>query len=140
VRSPPISAPVLLYDGTCGFCANSIQFMLRHDRQRTLYFATLDSAFGQALLARNPELRAVDSVLLVEPMNAGRPERVFAYSDAALRATSYLGGPWRLLRLARLVPRPIRDAVYRLIARHRHSLSSTQCLIPPEDERARFLE
>ena len=136
----PVSSPVLLYDGTCGFCADSIQFILRHERGRTLHFAALDSAYGRAVLARHPELRAVDSMLLVEPVSAGEPERILAHSAAALRVASYLSGFWRLLRVARLVPRPIRDAVYRLIARHRHSLSSAQCIIPSEHDRARFLE
>lgn len=114
--------------------------MLRHDRRGALDFAALDSAFGRALLARHPELGAVDSVLLLEPANETQRERLSAHSDAALRAVAYLGGPWRLLRVARLVPRPARDAVYRMIARHRHRLSSRQCVIPSEHDRARFLE
>jgi predicted DCC family thiol-disulfide oxidoreductase YuxK len=75
----------------------------------------------------------------VEP---GRSPRVYTRSDAALRIARYLGGPWHLARIGRLVPRAIRDALYDLIARHRHRLSAggPQCLIPRAEVRARFLE
>jgi predicted DCC family thiol-disulfide oxidoreductase YuxK len=135
-------APVLLYDGTCGFCARSVQFVLERDRKRTLRFAALDSAFGRAVIDRHPELRGIDSVLYVEPSDPNGDERVFAYSAAATRVASYLGGGWRLFQLIGIVPAAIRDAVYRLIARHRHMLSGNRprCLIPSPQDRARFLE
>ena len=93
--------PVLLYDGTCGFCAESVQLVLRHDRRRTLRFAALQGAFGRTVRARHPELEGVDSVVWVEPPAEGRPEAVLVRSDAALRVARYLGGPFHLARLAR---------------------------------------
>jgi|SRR5687767_14967055 len=138
----PVDAPLLLYDGSCGFCADSVQFVLAHDRKGTMRFAALDSANGRAVIERHPEVRAFDSVLFVHPANGTEPERVFAHATAALQVAKYLGGPWQLLCLTRMVPAPIRDAVYRLIARHRHRLTTAgpQCLIPSAKDRARFLE
>jgi predicted DCC family thiol-disulfide oxidoreductase YuxK len=137
-----ITTPLLLYDGTCGFCAGSVQFILARDRNGSMRFAALDSVAGRAVLERNPHMRDFDSVLFIEPPKGEQPERVFAHSDAALRAASYLGGPWRLVNVARIIPRPLRDAVYRLIARHRHRLSGArpQCVVPSAGDRARFLE
>jgi predicted DCC family thiol-disulfide oxidoreductase YuxK len=136
------TGPVLLYDGTCGFCAGSIRFVLGRDRKRTLRFAALDSAFGRAALQRHPEVRGVDSVLWLEPVRGSRPEEVFTRSNAALRVTAYLGGIWRLGAAGRIVPRPLRDAVYDLVAKHRHRLSrgGEQCLVPSPEQRARFLD
>jgi predicted DCC family thiol-disulfide oxidoreductase YuxK len=130
---------VLLYDGTCGFCAASVQFVLRHERQHGLRFAPLDSDLGRAIRARNPALASVDSMVWVEPTATG--EQVLTRSAAALRLARYIGGPWRALAAAAIVPRPIRDAVYDLIARHRHRLvrGSEQCYLPPPAARARFL-
>jgi predicted DCC family thiol-disulfide oxidoreductase YuxK len=132
-----MAGPVLLYDGTCGFCAESVQFVLRHDRRGLLRFAALDSAYGRRVLGRHPELRGFDSVLFVDPAQ----DKVAAHSSAALRVAAYLGGRWGLLRVARVIPSPIRDAVYRLVARHRHRLSAhgPQCLVPSAQDRARFL-
>ena len=140
--SAPVTAPILLYDGTCGFCAESVQFVLARDRGGTLRFAALESATGRVILARHPEVRGFDSVLFVEPANDTSPERIFAHSNAALRVAAYLGGSWRWFQLARFVPSFIRDAAYRLVARHRHRLSARGplCVIPTERDRGRFLE
>jgi predicted DCC family thiol-disulfide oxidoreductase YuxK len=133
---------VLLYDGTCGFCADSVQLVLRHDRRGTLRFASLQGEFGQAVRARHPELSRADTVVWVEPASAGRDERVLLRSDAALKVAGYLGGRFHLARAAALLPRPIRDAAYNLVARHRHQLSGggPSCLVPGPEVRARFLD
>ena len=138
VESP---RPVLLYDGTCGFCAESVQLVLRHDRQKTLQFAALDSSFGRAVLGRHPELALVDSVVWYEPAHGAASERLFTRSAAALRVARYLGGAWRLATVAGLMPRFFRDFLYDLVARHRHQLvrGGQQCLVPSPDQRARFL-
>ena len=132
--------PVLLYDGTCGFCAASVRLVLDHDTDGDLRFATLDSAFGRAVRARHPELEDVDAVVWVERGVGG--ERVLTRSTASLRVARYLGGWWRLAAIAWIVPRFVRDAVYRLIAKHRHRLTrgGPACLVPSAAERARFLD
>lgn len=133
---------VLLYDGTCGFCAESVQLVLRHDRRRTLRFAALQGEFGTAMRASHPELAHVDSIIWVERDADGRASRVLVRSDAALRVAEYLGGWWRLAGAARLLPRPVRDAAYDFIARHRHRLlgGGPSCLVPSPEVRERFLD
>ncbi|MEP6688244.1 MAG: DCC1-like thiol-disulfide oxidoreductase family protein [Gemmatimonadales bacterium] len=134
--------PVLLYDGTCGFCAESVQLVLRHDRRKTLRFAALQGEFGAAVRARHPTLEWVDSIVWVEPAGVGAPERVLVRSDAALRVAAYLGGWFTLTRFGAIVPRPIRDRAYDLIARHRHRLlaAGPSCLVPSAEVRGRFLD
>jgi predicted DCC family thiol-disulfide oxidoreductase YuxK len=131
---------VLLYDGTCGFCAASIQFVLRHDRAKRLTFAPLQGALAADVKTRHPGLESIDSMVWVNRLGSG-DERIYVRSAAALQVAAYLGGPWRLAAVARLVPAVVRDAVYALIARHRHRLirGGEQCLVPGPDERARFL-
>ncbi len=133
---------MLLYDGTCGFCADSVQLVLRHDRRGTLRFASLQGGFGQAIRARHPELSRADTAVWVEPASAGSGERVLLRSDAALKVAGYLGGWFHLTRLASVLPRRLRDAAYDLVARHRHQLSgdAPSCLVPGPDVRARFLD
>jgi predicted DCC family thiol-disulfide oxidoreductase YuxK len=135
-------APVLLYDGTCGFCAESVQLVLRHDRRGTLRFAALQGAFGRELRSRYPELAGVDSVVWLEPGRDGGNERVSVRSDAALRVARYLGGWFRLASVAAILPRRLRDAGYDLVARHRHRLlaDGPSCLLPPPEVRQRFLD
>ena len=134
--------PVLLYDGTCGFCADSVQLVLRHDRRQTLRFASLQGAFGREVRARHPELSRADTVAWLEPAASGHPERLLLRSDAALRVAGYLGGWFHLTRVAAVLPRRLRDAAYDLVARHRHQLSGDgpSCLVPAPEERGRFLD
>jgi predicted DCC family thiol-disulfide oxidoreductase YuxK len=140
--TPPLTGPVLLYDGTCGFCADSVQLVLRHDRRKDLRFAPLQGPLGALVRERHPELDGVDSMVWVEPGVAGVPAGVLTRSDAGLRIARYLGGWWRLAGAARLLPRPLRDAAYDLVARHRHRLRSggPACLVPRPEDRARFLD
>lgn len=133
--------PVLLYDGTCGFCADSVQLVLRHDRRGDLKFAALDSTFGRAVLARHPELASVDSVVWYQAARGAADELVLTRSAAALRVAQYLGGAWRLAAVAGLIPGFLRDALYDAVARHRHQLGrgGQHCLVPTPEQRARFL-
>lgn len=147
VPPAPVAAPwVLLYDGECGLCARAVQWTLERDvRARTLRFAPLQGDTARPILARHgiaphPE-RGFDSLVLVEDLGGPR-ERVLVRSDAALAIGRYLGGGlgW-LARLAALVPRPLRDAVYHLIARNRLRFfgAADACRVPRGAERARFL-
>ena len=133
--------PTLLYDGACGLCAASVRFVLKHERRHELRFAPLQGTLAAAVRARHPALAQTDSMIWVEPAEGRVPERTFVRSAAALRAATYLGGAWRLAAVGWLVPRPIRDAVYDVIARHRHAMfGGEQCYLPPPDLRARFLD
>jgi len=132
---------VLLYDGACGLCASSVQFVLKHERRHELRFAPLQGTLASSVRSRHPELDQVDSMVWVEPARAGRPEHVHVRSEAVLRAAVYLGGLWRLAAVGWILPRVLRDALYDLVARHRHRLfGAEQCYLPPPDARARFLE
>ena len=133
--------PLLLYDGTCGFCANTVQFVLRHDtRAKTLRFASLQGPIGAAIRDEHPELAAADSVVWLETADDAKP---LVRSAAGLRVLSYLGGGWKAVAaIARVLPRGVRDWGYDLIARHRHRLTAEgqACVIPTAEERARFLD
>lgn len=137
---------LLLYDGTCGFCAASVQWVLRRDRRGTLSFAPLQGETARPILAAHPEIAGVDSVVWVEGRGEAHEalkalERISVRSDAALAVGRYLGGWYAAAaRLGALCPKGLRDFAYDLIAKHRHTLiSDPACLLPTPEERARFL-
>lgn len=133
-------APVLLYDGVCALCNGAVKKILRADTVGTMRFAALDSEYGEQVIERHPELVGVDSFVIID--NPGEPaERVHIRSDAVLRVIDYLGGTRRASLIARLVPRAIRDALYRLVARTRYRLFGRYdtCPVPAPEVRARFL-
>jgi predicted DCC family thiol-disulfide oxidoreductase YuxK len=129
------SPPMLVYDGDCGFCARSVQFILRHERRHDLLFVPRDSDLGKEL-RRQFHLEAVESMLWIADGEAAME------SSAVLRSANYLGGIWAALAaIGSLLPAAIRNWGYRLIARNRKRLSSgaTSCLVPTAEQRARFL-
>lgn len=118
-----------------------MQFILRHERQHALRFAPLESDIGRRIRARHADIADADSMIWVERPGSEN-EGVLIRSAAGLRVASYLGGWWRLALLGRFVPRPLRDAVYDFIARHRHRLvrEAEQCYVPPPSARNRFID
>ncbi|WP_156685837.1 thiol-disulfide oxidoreductase DCC family protein [Mycobacterium sp. Marseille-P9652] len=132
--------PVLLYDGVCGICNWAVRTVLRFDRDGTLRFAPLDSDFARAIIDRHPEIEGVDSVVFVDGPG-GAAERVAVRSEAALRVVDYLGGRWKLLGAARLLPAPLRDRLYDGLAHIRYRVFGRydSCPLPPPEVRARFV-
>lgn len=86
---------------------------------------------------------AIDSIVLLEPCRDNDTEavRVYRRSEAALRIVRHLDGPWPLLRVLRIVPRPIADRLYDWIARNRYRWFGHQesCRVPTPELAARFL-
>ena len=138
--SPTSLGPVVLYDGLCGFCDVSVQWLLTHDRDGLFRFAPLQGESAAAILARHPEIPpGVDSILLVEGERAS--ERVTWYSGAIFRICARLPGPWRALSWFGWLPSALTDLGYRLFARYRYLVwgRKDSCRIPSPGERARFL-
>ena len=129
--------PLVLYDGECGFCNKSVRFIIRHDAKGRVAFAPLQSELGQSLMARHGfDADYRDSMLLLE---SGADVRLERGGVAQRRGTWIgLGGG---LRLGDGCPGPLRDCVYRLIARYRNALpgKGAACSIPTLEERARFV-
>lgn len=142
--TPSAGVPVLLYDGSCGLCARSVQFVLNNEHgSRVLRFATLQGRHGAAALAATPALEGVDSVIWLQPLPNGQAPRVLVRSDAVLAVMRHLGGPWTwLARLGGLVPRMSRDALYRIVARYRYRVFGKEqaCLLPTPEQRTRFID
>jgi predicted DCC family thiol-disulfide oxidoreductase YuxK len=136
---PAGEPPVVLFDGVCNFCNASVNWLIDRDRGARLRFAALQSPAGQRLLAGFGQVRPErdpDSVVLVEGA------ALYDRSTALLRAVRHLPGPWSWLAALRIVPRPLRDAIYRWFAarRYRWFGKSDACRVPTPELRTRFLE
>jgi predicted DCC family thiol-disulfide oxidoreductase YuxK len=125
-----------LFDGTCAFCERSVVFMAKRDPGGYLRFGASQSPAAEALLRDLGVARAsARSIILIED------GRVFLRSTASLRIAARLTFPWSLLRVLLVIPTPIRDAVYRVVAaiRHRVAGKSNACEIPPPEIRERLI-
>ena len=127
---------VILYDGVCIFCSRWVRFVIARDTTRRFRFTPIQSDYGTRLAKtfgidpEDPDTNAV--------VHGGV---AFMKSDAALTVLSHLPG-WRWTRVLFAVPRPLRDAVYSLIARNRYKIFGKYetCFVPDADMRARVLE
>jgi predicted DCC family thiol-disulfide oxidoreductase YuxK len=130
------TGPVVLYDGTCGLCARSVQWILRHERDHELRFAPLQGETAAALRARFPEIpESIDTVVLVDGARARLRSKAF------LHLARHLRGPWRWAYGLRWLPGFVLDLGYRCIAAIRYRVWGRvdACDLPSPEHRARFL-
>jgi predicted DCC family thiol-disulfide oxidoreductase YuxK len=127
---------VVLFDGTCAFCEGAVTFIAARDPKGYFRFGASQSPQAAALLARHGLSRdSARSIILLEDNQA------YLRSTASLRIAARLAPPWSLARVFLVVPVPIRDAVYRVVAAIRHRLAgqSNACDVPPPAIRARMI-
>lgn len=136
------SNPIILYDGVCGLCNRLVQFVLKHDRRDYFRFASLQSGLaGTTLRRHNLDPHDLDTVYVV--VDYGQPaEHLLARSDAILFLLNQLGGVWKLATLGKLLPRPLRDAIYQVVATNRYRVFGKfeSCMLPEPKHRAKFLD
>jgi predicted DCC family thiol-disulfide oxidoreductase YuxK len=128
---------IILYDGICNFCNQTVQFIIRHERKPELLFASLQSETGLKLIEKYK----------VDESGSGtfvyiRKGRAYTRSTAGLLITLKLKGLWPLMSVFLIVPWFIRDLVYRFISRNRLKWwgSTDSCQIPPPEIRKRFID
>lgn len=128
---------IVVFDAQCLLCNSWVQFLLKHDKQGIFQFAAIQGKVGGQLLAdAGLKIEGLQTLLLVDGSQS------WQHTDAILRVLHALGWPWRLAGVARLIPAPLRDALYRVIARNRYQWfgKSEQCLMPDPAVAARFLD
>ncbi len=124
---------LVLFDGVCNLCNAAIDVILRHDPEGHFLFASLQSPVGEAWRKRCGIQE--ETIVLVEQ------GRCYTASTAVLRIARHLHGLIKALYMLVLLPRPLRDALYRWVARNRYAWFGRRstCRVPSPEEAARFL-
>jgi predicted DCC family thiol-disulfide oxidoreductase YuxK len=132
----PDERPLIVFDGECVLCSANARFVLRHDKSGAFRLTTAQGALGQALYRHFGLATSGYETMLV--LEGGR---LLTESDAALAIAHALGWPWRAAGAFGLVPRRVRDACYRLVARNRFRLFGRRqsCFAPAAGDRDRIL-
>lgn len=138
----PESNLIVLYDGVCGLCNRLNQFLLKRDTHDRFRFASLQSDLAAELLQRHGvDSHDLDTVYVV--LDYHQPsERLLCESDAIIHALTQLDGVWKLASVGRVLPKFLRDRVYRLVARNRYRFfgKHESCMLPDPNHRHKFLE
>lgn len=127
---------IVLFDGDCHFCNRSVQFIIKRDPKVIFSFASLDGKVGKELQEKYEIPSSSDSFILIEN------GQMYDESTAGLRVAKQLRGLWKFLYIGIVIPKPIRDAVYRVIANNRMRWFGKEgaCPIPTPDMRKRMLD
>lgn len=131
------TSPIILFDGVCNLCNRAVAVIIKRDRPKKFRFAPMQSAPGRKLLEWfNLPTEGPEYLVLIER------DRCYTKSDAVIRIAARLTPFWRCwAALARLIPRPLRDLKYDLIARTRYHIfgEGLSCPFPTPDTADRFL-
>jgi len=131
---PIINHAVIVYDGDCIFCSRSMAWVARHDDMNLVRFTPCTSPLGRQLMDERGIDPADPSTFLLILEGQG-----YVRSDAMLRVVALLDRPARMLGVMRLVPRPLRDAVYDTVARNRRRIVRGECPMPTRDLQSRMI-
>ena len=128
--------PILLFDGECGFCNKSVQFFLKHEKNKAMHFAPLQSKVGQELKAYFEIDNKIDSIILIKDYSA------YIKSCAGLRLTLYMKGLWPLMTVFLVIPPFLRNMVYDAIAKRRMKIAGRieSCSLISQEDKKRFLD
>jgi len=127
----------VFFDGVCNLCNRSVNFFISKDKKEVLKFASLQSEYAQNTIPK-------------ELLNRENLDTIIVYSDgqfydrsnAVLKLCKILGGGFYVFLIGYLIPRFIRDGLYRFIANNRYRWfgKKLQCRIPTVDLKDRFLD
>lgn len=127
---------LIFFDGHCGLCNCSVNFLLRMDKNKKFKFASLQGLSAKVYLPELEPKVELSTLIYI------KDNRKLKRSEAVLQILKDLGGIWSLFSVFKLIPKNLRDGLYDLVAKHRYKMfeRSLQCRVPSLDERERFLE
>lgn len=132
----PKGKQLILFDGVCNFCDQTINKIIKADKNNVFVFAPLQSNVGREAIKHIGVNPSVDSIILYHPDIA-----YFTESDAALEIAKQLGGIYSLLQLGAILPKALRNKIYQYIAKNRYKWygKKDECMIPSAELRSKFL-
>lgn len=133
----PENKKIILFDGVCNLCDNTVQFIIKHDKKDIFRFVALQSELGHEIIKHiGIDTSKTDSIILYEPGHA-----YYYKAQAALNIAKELGGIYSLLTIFSILPNVITNKIYDFIARNRYKWfgKKDECMIPTPEMKAKFL-
>ncbi|SEH93328.1 Predicted thiol-disulfide oxidoreductase YuxK, DCC family [Paenimyroides aquimaris] len=132
----PPNKQLILFDGVCNFCDETIQKVIKADKNNVFVFASLQSELGQEILKYIGVDAETDSIILYQPNVA-----YYTESDAVIEIAKHLSGIYPLLQTGKILPKILRNKMYQYVARNRYKWygKKEECMIPSPEIRSKFL-
>jgi len=129
-----VEKKIVFYDGDCGLCNRSVQWILKHDKKAQFFFSALQSDFAkQFFKSHNQPEPDLSTIVFFNGRNFYRK------SAAILRISHHLNFPHFFLKLGWILPAFLRDMVYNFVANRRQKFGISNCFVPSLNEQQRFL-
>ena len=128
---------IVLFDGVCNLCNSTVNFIIDHDTHNRFKFSSLQSAYGQSIIQQfKLSGDYLNTVVLIEDGN------VYLRSTAVLRILKHLGCLYQLLYVFIIVPAPILDFFYNIVAKYRYKWFGKRetCRVPDAETKNKFIE
>ena len=137
IKDLPKDKKIVLFDGVCNLCDNTVQLIIRRDKKDVFRFVQLQSELGQQIIEHiGVDTTKTDSIILYEPGVA-----YYYKAQAALRIAAQLGRWYSLLGAFKILPDALNNSVYDYVARNRYKWygKKDECMIPTPETKAKFL-
>ena len=133
----PADKKIIIFDGVCNLCNQSVLKVIKLDKKNTFLFTSLQSETGKEILEHlKIDTSKIDSIILFDPKG-----KYYIKSSAALKIMSSFNGFWKLTQIFWLIPKALRNLVYDFIAKNRYKWfgKKDQCMIPTPELTSKFL-
>ncbi len=127
---------IILFDGVCNLCNNSVVFIIKRDKKDVFRFAAIQSDAGEKLIKKHTiDTSKTDSIILIDNNSYS------VKSSAALKIAKHLKGGYPLLYGFIILPAFFRNWVYDIIAKNRYKWfgKKDSCMIPTPELKSKFL-
>ena len=131
------NSKVILFDGVCNLCNNSVKFIIKNDKNNIFKFAPLQSEYGINVQNRhNINTNEINSIILIDG------EKIYTKSNAALHIAKDLNAPYFVFYIFIIIPVFIRNFIYDLIAKNRYKWfgKMESCMIPSNELKSKFFD
>ena len=133
----PRNKKILIFDGVCNLCNNSVLKVIKNDKKNTFLFAALQSKSGQEIINYlKIDVSKIDSIILFEPGVSYDIK-----STAVLKVMNNFGGLWVLTQAFFILPEGFRNFIYDYIAKNRYTWfgKKESCIIPTPELIKKFI-
>lgn len=132
-----VHQPIIFFDGVCNLCNSSVNYFIKRDKKNILKFASLQSdAAKQILLQFGVEKVDLKSIIVLNN------NKLYLESSAIIEILKQLGGIYKIFTIFWIIPKPIRDFLYQIIAKNRYRWfgKKESCMIPTPELKNKFIE
>lgn len=133
----PADKKIILFDGICNLCNDSVLKVIKNDQKNVFVFCALQSETGKKIIDQlKINTTKIDSIILYEPGIA-----YYIKSEAAIKIMNEFDGFWKITQIFTLFPTSFNNFFYDFIAANRYKWfgKKENCMIPTPELKAKFL-